>query len=117
MSDTVKYLLDGKDRPRFWYNIVADLPNPPKPALHPGTGRPIGPDDLAVLFPRAVIEQEVRAEREIEIPGPVGDIYRQWRPSPLYQARRLEKAPGYAGAHLLQVRGQLSHPHQGGRRL
>ncbi len=92
MSDSVKYLLDEKDLPRFWYNIVADLPNPPTPALHPGTGLPIGPDDLAVLFPRAVIEQEVSTEREIEIPGPVRDIYRQWRPSPLYRARRLEKA-------------------------
>ena len=92
MSESVKYLLDERDLPRYWYNVVADLPNPPEPVLHPGTGRPISADDLAVLFPRAVIEQEVSREREIEIPGPVRDIYRQWRPSPLYRARRLERA-------------------------
>ncbi len=92
MMDTVKYLLTEEDIPRFWYNLVADLPEPPPPVLHPGTGQPIGPDDLAPLFPMGVIEQEVSAERYIEIPGPVRDILRQWRPSPLYRARRLEKA-------------------------
>ncbi len=91
MTDTVKYVLDEKDIPRFWYNIVADLPTPPPPVLHPGTHQPVGPDDLAPIFPMAVIEQEVSTEREIEIPEPVRDIYRQWRPSPLYRARRLEK--------------------------
>ncbi|HSM27614.1 MAG TPA: TrpB-like pyridoxal phosphate-dependent enzyme [Thioalkalivibrio sp.] len=91
MTDTVKYVLDEKDIPRFWYNIVADLPSPPPPVLHPGTHQPVGPDDLAPIFPMAVIEQEVSTEREIEIPEPVRDIYRQWRPSPLYRARRLEK--------------------------
>ena len=92
MTDTVKYLLAEEDIPKFWYNLVADLPEPPPPVLHPGTGQPIGPDDLAPLFPRGVIEQEVSAERYIEIPGPVRDILRQWRPSPLFRARRLEKA-------------------------
>jgi tryptophan synthase beta chain len=91
MTDTVKYVLDERDIPRFWYNIVADLPSPPPPVLHPGTHQPVGPDDLAPIFPMAVIEQEVSTEREIEIPEPVRDIYRQWRPSPLYRARRLEK--------------------------
>ena len=91
MTDTVKYVLDEKDIPRYWYNIVADLPTPPPPILHPGTHQPVGPDDLAPIFPMAVIEQEVSTEREIEIPEPVRDIYRQWRPSPLYRARRLEK--------------------------
>jgi tryptophan synthase beta chain len=91
MTDTVKYVLDEKDIPRYWYNIVADLPSPPPPVLHPGTHQPVGPDDLAPIFPMAVIEQEVSTEREIEIPEPVRDIYRQWRPSPLYRARRLEK--------------------------
>jgi tryptophan synthase beta chain len=92
MSDTIKYLLHEEDIPKFWYNIVADLPEPPTPVLHPGTGEPIGPDDLAPLFPMGVIEQEVSAERDIEIPKPVRDILRQWRPSPLYRARRLEQA-------------------------
>ncbi|MCG6897340.1 MAG: TrpB-like pyridoxal phosphate-dependent enzyme [Thiocapsa sp.] len=92
MSDPVKYLLDEEHLPRFWYNINADLPKPLDPVLHPGTQQPITPDDLAVIFPRAVIEQEMSTEREIEIPGPVRDVYRQWRPSPLFRARRLETA-------------------------
>jgi tryptophan synthase beta chain len=92
MSDAVKYLLDEQHLPKFWYNINADLPVPLDPVLHPGTQQPIGPDDLAVIFPRAVIEQEMSTEREIEIPEPVREVYRQWRPSPLHRARRLEKA-------------------------
>jgi tryptophan synthase beta chain len=92
MNDKVKYLLDESDMPKFWYNIAADLPSPPPAVLHPGTLQPIGPDDLAPLFPMSLIMQEVSTEREIEIPQPVRDIYRQWRPSPLYRARRLEKA-------------------------
>ncbi len=92
MSDTVKYLLNENDIPKCWYNIAADLPEPLAPVLHPGTLKPIGPDDLAPLFPMALIEQEVSTEREIEIPEPVRDILRQWRPSPLHRARRLEKA-------------------------
>jgi tryptophan synthase beta chain len=93
MSERVKYQL-GEDRiPRVWYNIAADLP-PPPPVLHPGTGKPIGPDDLAPLFPMALIGQEVSTQREIEIPDPVREIYRMWRPTPLYRARRLEKALG-----------------------
>jgi tryptophan synthase beta chain len=92
MSDTVKYTLDESRIPMVWYNIAADLPKPLSPVLHPGTGQPIGPDDLAPLFPMALIMQEVSAEREIEIPEPVREIYRQWRPSPLFRARRLEKA-------------------------
>ena len=92
MNDTVKYLLDETDMPKFWYNIAADLPSPLPAVLHPGTLQPIGPDDLAPLFPMALIMQEVSTERDIEIPQPVRDIYRQWRPSPLYRARRLEKA-------------------------
>jgi len=92
MSDTVKYVLAERDLPTAWYNIVADLPEPPPPVLHPGTGQPITPDDLAPLFPMAVIGQEVSAERFIDIPQPVRDILRQWRPSPLYRARRLERA-------------------------
>lgn len=92
MSDPVKYVLSETDIPRAWYNIQADLKVPPAPVLHPGTGQPIGPDDLAPLFPMALIGQEVSTERYIEIPEPVRDIYRQWRPAPLYRARRWEKA-------------------------
>ncbi len=94
MSDTVKYLLDESRLPKAWYNINADLPEPMAPVLHPGTKQPVGPDDLAPLFPQAVIQQEMSTEREIEIPEPVRDVYRQWRPSPLYRARRLEQALG-----------------------
>jgi len=92
MSDKTKFLLPEDRIPRTWYNIVADMPEPPAPVLHPGTGQPIGPDDLAPLFPMALIGQEVSAEREIEIPTPVRDVYRLWRPAPLYRARRLEQA-------------------------
>ncbi len=91
MSDTYKYLLPEERIPRAWYNITADLPSPPPPPLHPGTGKPIGPDDLAAIFPMALIAQEVSQEREIEIPEPVREIYKLWRPSPLIRARRLEK--------------------------
>ena len=91
MSDTIKYLLPESEMPKSWYNIVSDLPVPPPPVLHPGTGKPVGPDDLAPLFPMDLILQEVSAERYLDIPDPVREIYRQWRPSPLYRARRLEK--------------------------
>ena len=94
MSERVKTVLPETEIPRHWYNINADLPAPMAPVLHPVTFKPVGPDDLAPLFPMAVIEQEMSTEREIEIPEPVRDVYRQWRPSPLYRARRLEKALG-----------------------
>jgi len=92
MADSVKYLLDESRIPKRWYNIMADLPSPPPAVLHPGTKQPVGPDDLAPLFPMALIGQEVSTDREIDIPEPVREIYKQWRPSPLYRARRLEKA-------------------------
>jgi tryptophan synthase beta chain len=87
-----KFLLDEDRIPTSWYNIAADLPNALPPPLHPGTGQPIGPDDLAPLFPTSLIAQEVSQERYIEIPDPVRDIYRLWRPTPLYRASRLEQA-------------------------
>ncbi len=90
MSDC-KYILPEDRIPKHWYNIAADLPEPAAPVLHPGTGQPIGPDDLAPLFPMACIMQEVSQEREIEIPDPVREVYRLWRPAPLYRARRLEQ--------------------------
>jgi tryptophan synthase beta chain len=87
-----KFLLAEKDIPERWYNIVPDLPEPPAPYLHPATLQPLGPADLAPIFPMAIIQQEVSQERWIEIPDQVRDIYATWRPSPLYRASRLEKA-------------------------
>lgn len=92
MTDSVKFILDENEIPKSWYNIVSDLPELPAPVIHPGTGQPIGPDDLAPLFTMAAIMQEVSTERQIDIPEPVRDIYRQWRPSPLHRAYRLEAA-------------------------
>ena len=92
MQESTKYLLDETRLPRTWYNIVADLPVAPPPMLNAETGKPVTADELLPLFPEAVIKQEFATEREIEIPGPVRDVYRQWRPSPLYRAHRLEKA-------------------------
>lgn len=86
-----KYILDESEMPKAWYNILPDLPAPLPPAIHPGTKQPAGPDDFAPLFPMALIMQEVSQDRYIEIPDPVRKIYAQWRPSPLYRARRLEK--------------------------
>lgn len=87
-----KYLLSEEEIPKTWYNILADMPNPPEPVLHPGTKQPVTPDDLAPLFPMPLILQEVSTERYIEIPEPIRQVYAQWRPSPLFRARRLEKA-------------------------
>jgi len=87
-----KILLDESQLPQAWYNINADLPVPPQPVLHPGTKEPVTPDFLSVLFPMSLILQEVSTDRWIEIPEPVRDIYRLWRPTPMYRALRLEKA-------------------------
>jgi tryptophan synthase beta chain len=93
MAET-KFLLPESAIPERWYNIQADLPNAPQPILHPGTGEPIGPDDLAPLFPRELIGQEVSQDAEIAIPEAIRDVYRLWRPTPLYRAHRLEQALG-----------------------
>src|SRR3954451_11912402 len=89
-----KILLDESEMPTQWYNLVPDLTEPPPPPLHPGTLQPVGPDDLAPLFPMDLILQEVTAERFVDIPGEVLDVYRLWRPSPLFRAHRLEQALG-----------------------
>lgn len=97
MDDTVrrhKYVLTEDQMPTTWYNVMADLPAPPPPPLHPGRMDPVGPEDLAPLFPMDLILQEVATERYIDIPGGVLDVYRQWRPSPLFRAHRLEEALG-----------------------
>ena len=90
-ADYSKILLDESEMPTQWYNIIPDLPTPPPPPLHPGTHEPIGPDDLAPLFPMALIMQEVSTDSYIDIPGGVLDVYKLWRPSPLFRARRLEQ--------------------------
>jgi tryptophan synthase beta chain len=94
MDRQVKYVLQESEMPRHWYNVIADLPSPPPPPLHPGTRQPVGPDDLAPLFPMALIGQEVSPDRHIAIPEDVLDVYRLWRPTPLFRARRLEKDLG-----------------------
>jgi tryptophan synthase beta chain len=93
-SPKTRFLLDEEHAPRSYYNLLADLKAPPPPPLHPGTMKPIGPDDLAPLFPKALIQQEVTTERDIEIPEAVREVYRLYRPSPLVRARALEKALG-----------------------
>jgi tryptophan synthase beta chain len=93
-TTATKITLDESEMPTQWYNLVADLPVPPPPVLHPGTLQPVGPDDLAPLFPIELIMQEVTTDRYVDIPGEVLDVYRLWRPSPLYRAHRLEKALG-----------------------
>ena len=92
MDRQLKYVLDESQIPDRWVNIAADLPGDPLPPLNPGTGQPLGPEDLAPLFPMALIEQEVSMEPEIGIPEEVIDKYRLWRPTPLFRARNLEKA-------------------------
>jgi len=94
MAEPTKILLDEGEMPTHWYNVIPDLPAPPPPPLHPGTHDPIGPDDLAPLFPMDLIMQEVSAESYIEIPEEVREVYSLWRPSPLYRAHRLEAALG-----------------------
>jgi tryptophan synthase beta chain len=112
MEKTRKFLLNENEMPTRWYNIQADMPNRPMPPLHPATREPIGPEDLAPLFPMELIKQEVSTEQYIDIPGEILDIYRTYRPSPLFRAYGLEKAIGtnskiyykyeggsYAGSH------------------
>src|SRR4249920_4095802 len=89
-----RFVLPQSQIPTAWYNALPDLPEPLQPPLHPGTKQPVGPDDLAPLFPMALIGQEVSTEREIPIPAEVLDIYAMWRPTPLYRALELEQALG-----------------------
>jgi tryptophan synthase beta chain len=89
-----KYLLSENQIPTHWYNVIPDLPGPMSPVLHPGTKQPVTPADLLPLFPMGLIEQEMSPERWVKIPDEVREIYRIWRPSPLFRAHRLEKALG-----------------------
>ncbi len=101
-----KIFLNESEMPEHWYNIVADMPNKPLPPLHPGTKQPVGPEDLAPLFPMELIKQEVSTERYIEIPDQVRDIYRIWRPTPVMRAYGLEK--------LLDTPAKIYYKYEGG---
>src|SRR5436305_4586274 len=90
-DDTVKFLLSEHEIPTHWVNLLPDLPGDPLPPLHPGTLEPAGPDDLSPIFPMGLIMQEVSPQPEIEIPAPVREVYKLWRPTPLFRARRLER--------------------------
>ena len=108
MSDAqVKFLLGERDIPTHWVNLMADLPGDAPPPLHPGTKQPAGPDDLSPIFPMALILQEVSAEPEIEIPEPVRDAYKLWRPDPAVPGAPAGARARYPRPHLLQVRGRL----------
>jgi tryptophan synthase beta chain len=87
----MRYLLNPEQIPTAWFNVAPHLPEPLSPPMHPGTGEPVGPDDLAPLFPMALIGQEMSADPWIDIPGEVLDILKLWRPTPLVRARRLEQ--------------------------
>ena len=103
--EQIKVVLSDHEIPRQWYNILADMPTPMSPPLHPATGKPVGPDDLAPIFPMNLIEQEVSTERWIDIPEPVLEKYLLWRPSPLYRARNFEK--------LLDAPVKIYYKHEG----
>ncbi len=108
MAETTKFLLSEDAIPTHWVNLLPDLPGEPLPPLNPRTFDPAGPTDLTPIFPVELIMQEVSGEPEIEIPEAVRDVYKLWRPSPLFRARRLEAGARHARAHLLQVRGRLA---------
>ena len=92
MSDQIKFLLDESQMPKAWYNINPDMPVPMLPPLHPETKQPVTPEYLNTFTLTALLAQDMSQERYIEIPGPVRDIYKLWRPTPFLRARRLEQA-------------------------
>src|SRR5512136_960799 len=94
MSEKIRFELGESDLPKQWYNIAADNPEPPTPVLNPQTLEPVTPDFLSVLFPMNLIEQEISQERYIDIPEPIREVYKLWRPTPVLRARRLELALG-----------------------
>jgi len=106
VTERTKFILDESQIPSQWYNIVPDLPAPPPPPLHPGTHQPVGPDDLAPLFPMELIRQEATGENYVDIPGEVIDVYKLWRPTPLLRAHRLEK--------LLNTPARIYYKYEGG---
>lgn len=108
MTEDTKILLGESYIPTYWFNVQADLTWQLDPPLHPGTKQAAGPEDFAPLFPMSLIGQEMSQEREIEIPDEVRDIYRMWRPTPLYRARRLEEALGTPAHLYYKLRGDES---------
>ena len=107
MSERATTYVLGEDAiPTHWVNLLPDLPGEPLPPLHPGTMQPAGPPDLTPIFPMALIEQEVSTSPEVEIPAAVRDVYRLWRPTPLYRARRLE--------HELDTPAHIYYTYEGG---
>ncbi|MGE5422934.1 MAG: TrpB-like pyridoxal-phosphate dependent enzyme, partial [Ignavibacteriales bacterium] len=91
-EELTKIILPEDKLPKFWYNVVADMPNPPAAGLNPVTKEPLSPSDMLPIFPMEIIMQEASAERFIEIPAEVREQYKMWRPAPLFRAKRLEKA-------------------------
>lgn len=107
MKKFTKILLSEKEIPRQWYNIAADMPNKPLPPLHPVTREPIGPEALAAVFPMELIKQEMSAERYIDIPNEVIELYKTFRPSPLYRAVSLEKASVLKVKSTISMKGAI----------
>ena len=103
-----RYLLSEREIPKFWYNVIPDLPAPMSPPLHPGTLQPAGPQDLEAIFPHALIEQEMTAAQNIPIPEPVLDILRLWRPTPLHRAHAAGEGAGDTRQDLFQERRSLT---------
>ena len=108
MKET-KILLDENDIPRKWYNILPDMPTPLSPPLNPATNEPVGQQDLAAIFPMELIKQEMSQDRFISIPDEIRDIYRSWRPSPLYRAHKLEAAVTFARSEGIVPAPESSH--------
>ena len=107
MEKIRKIILSESEMPRQWYNIIADMPNKPMPPLHPVTRQPVGPADLAPIFPMELIKQEVSSERYIDIPDEVLDLYRTYRPAPLFRAVNLEKALGQKAKSTINMKAAI----------
>ena len=99
----IKYLLDEEEIPKKWYNVAADMPTPLDPPLHPGTLKPLKAEDMELIFPKALIRQEMSTDRWIDIPEEVREIYRLWRPTPLLQGRSTGEGTQDSGQNLLQI--------------
>jgi tryptophan synthase beta chain len=116
VSDRTKFILDESQIPSAWYNVIPDLPSPPPPPLHPGTLQPVGPDDLAPLFPMELIGQEVTGEHYVDIPGSVIDVYKLWRPTPLVPGRQPQAQHRRPAGVLQRGRGDQAAHHRDRRR-
>ena len=117
MTEQTKFILDDSRLPKAWYNINADMPVPPAPVLHPGTLEPVTPDFLGVLFPMGLIMQEISTERYIEIPEPVRDVYRMWRPTPFLRAEGIIPAPESTHAIAVAIEEALACKQSGEKKV